>query len=74
MLLFSLKNSLIIYFWKIPLLVNQKLSFFVNSVRNQDVTEVITTEHGTKYVIIGTINTPKNKSVTILTVWIIGRI
>ncbi|MFN9674886.1 MAG: DUF6883 domain-containing protein [Microcystis sp.] len=40
-------------------------------VRNQDVTEVITTEHGTKYVIIGTINTPKNKSVTILTVWII---
>ena len=35
-------------------------------VRHQDVTEVITTEHGTQYVIIGTINTTKNKSVTIL--------
>ncbi len=34
-------------------------------VRNQDVTEVITTEHGTKYVIIGTINTPKNKSLQV---------
>ena len=36
-------------------------------VKNQDVTEVITTEHGTTYVIIGTINTHKNKSFTILT-------
>jgi len=40
-------------------------------VKNQEINEIITTEHGTKYVIIGTINTPKNTSVSILTVWII---
>ncbi|TRU84144.1 MAG: hypothetical protein EWV76_05750 [Microcystis novacekii Mn_MB_F_20050700_S1] len=49
-------------------LLEQELS---KIVKNQDITEVINTEHGTKYIIIGTINTPKNKSVAILTVWII---
>jgi len=38
---------------------------------SQEVTETVTTQHGIKYVIIGTINTPKSKQVNILTVWII---
>jgi hypothetical protein len=37
----------------------------------QDVTETITTVHGIKYVIVGTINSPSGKIVNILTVWII---
>lgn len=37
----------------------------------QEIREIITTKHGTKYVIIGEINTPKKKSASILTVWII---
>lgn len=37
----------------------------------EDVTETITTVHGIKYVIIGTINSPNGKIVNILTVWII---
>ena len=37
----------------------------------QDVTETITTVHGIKYGIVGTINSPNGKIVNILTVWII---
>ena len=36
-----------------------------------EVTEVMTNQHGNKYVIIGSIDTPCGKSVTVLTVWII---
>jgi hypothetical protein len=39
--------------------------------RNHEVIEVISTIHGTKYVMTGTINTPVNRPVNILTVWII---
>lgn len=39
--------------------------------RSQEVTETLSTAHGMKYVITGTINTPVGKTVTILTVWII---
>lgn len=39
--------------------------------RFQDVAEIITTVHGIKYVIVGTINSPSGKIVSILTVWII---
>ena len=38
--------------------------------RSQEVTEV-STVHGMKYVITGTINTPVGKTVSVLTVWII---
>ena len=37
----------------------------------QEVTETVTTQHGIKYVIVGTINIPRSKQVNILTVWII---
>ncbi|MFB2971704.1 DUF6883 domain-containing protein [Aerosakkonema sp. BLCC-F183] len=39
--------------------------------RFQEISETIATTHGTKYVIVGTINTPSGKAVSILTVWII---
>lgn len=39
--------------------------------RSQEVTETISTEHGSKYVMVGTINTPSGRTVNILTVWII---
>jgi len=34
---------------------------------SQEVTEIVTTQHGIKYVIIETISTPKSKQVNILT-------
>ena len=37
----------------------------------QEISEIITTRHGTKYVTIGSINTPKSRSVSLLIVWII---
>jgi len=37
----------------------------------QEVCESSSSSHGSKYVIVGPINTPVNKAVTILTVWII---
>ncbi|WP_038015561.1 DUF6883 domain-containing protein [Synechococcus sp. PCC 7335] len=43
----------------------------LNLTKTQGVHEVIETIHGTKYVIIGPIKTPSDKTVTILTVWII---
>jgi hypothetical protein len=43
----------------------------LNIARSQDVTETISTTHGMKYVITGTINTPIGRTVSILTVWII---
>jgi hypothetical protein len=39
--------------------------------RFQEINETITTTHGTKYTIVGTINTPSGKAVNVLTVWII---
>jgi hypothetical protein len=39
--------------------------------RTQEVIEVVSTVHGTKYVVTGTINTPMSRAVNILTVWII---
>jgi hypothetical protein len=39
--------------------------------RSQEVTETLSTAHGMKYVITGTINTPVGKTVSVLTVWII---
>ena len=44
---------------------------FLKLAHSQEVTEIVTTQHGIKYVIIGMINTPKSKPVNILTVWII---
>ena len=43
----------------------------LNLARTQAVYETIETVHGAKYVIIGPIETPVEKTVTILTVWII---
>jgi hypothetical protein len=43
----------------------------LNLARMGEVNETITTAHGAKYVIIGPIETPIGKTVTILTVWII---
>lgn len=43
----------------------------LNLAKTQPVNEVIETVYGTKYVIIGPIQTPVSKTVTILTVWII---
>ena len=40
-------------------------------VRSYDVAETLTTAHGTKYVIIGDLDTPCDRVVTILTVWIV---
>ena len=37
------------------------------------VREVVETEHGLKYVMVGSISTPVGRSVTILTVWIIDK-
>lgn len=39
--------------------------------RSQEVTETLSTVHGMKYVITGTINTPVGTTVNVLTVWII---
>lgn len=39
--------------------------------RSQTVGETLTTAHGVKYIITGTINTPVAKTVNVLTVWII---
>ncbi|MFB2977595.1 DUF6883 domain-containing protein [Microseira sp. BLCC-F43] len=39
--------------------------------RFQEINETITTTHGTKYTIVGTINTPSGKAVNVITVWII---
>lgn len=39
--------------------------------RKLPVNKVVKTEHGSKYVMIGSISTPVGQSVTILTVWII---
>lgn len=39
--------------------------------RSQEVTETLSTVHGIKYVITGTINAPVGKTVSVLTVWII---
>jgi hypothetical protein len=39
--------------------------------RSHEVAEIITNEHGNKYVIIGAIDTPNGKIVNVLTVWII---
>jgi hypothetical protein len=39
--------------------------------RSQNVTEFMVTRHGMKYVIVGTISTPVNRMVSVLTVWII---
>jgi hypothetical protein len=39
--------------------------------RSQSVTETTATVHGMKYVIIGTINAPVSRTVSVLTVWII---
>lgn len=39
--------------------------------RFQEVTETIVTVHGIKYVIVGTINCPVDRTVSVLTVWII---
>ena len=51
------------------------LTVFKNTLldlaRNQPVDEVVSSVYGTKYVIIGSIETPSSKVVTILTVWII---
>ncbi len=43
----------------------------LNLAKTQAVHEIIETVHGTKYVIIGSIETPLGKTVTILTVWIV---
>lgn len=43
----------------------------LNLAKTQAVYEIIETVHGLKYVIIGSINTPLGKSVTILSVWIV---
>ena len=39
--------------------------------QSYEVAESSSTSHGKKYVIIGPINTPRDRQVTILTVWII---
>lgn len=41
--------------------------------RTLPVNKVVKTEHGVKYVIIGSISTPVGQSATILTVWIIDK-
>lgn len=51
----------------VPLLKQE----FLNIALSQDITETIPSVHGIKYVIIGTINTPVCRTVSILTVWII---
>lgn len=43
----------------------------LNIVRTQDVVEVLTTGHGTKYVIDGEIKTPSERTLKLRTVWII---
>lgn len=43
----------------------------LNLARNQPVDKVVDSIYGTKYVIIGSIETPSSKVATILTVWII---
>ncbi|MEO0769871.1 MAG: DUF6883 domain-containing protein [Cyanobacteria bacterium J06649_4] len=42
-----------------------------NIARKEKVVEVVETEHGHKYVIIGSVTGPSGKSATILTVWMI---
>jgi hypothetical protein len=37
----------------------------------QEVMETVTTRHGIKYVMTGVINTPSNRAVSVLTVWIV---
>lgn len=39
--------------------------------RFHEVADMVSTIHGTKYAIAGTINTPINRPVSILTVWIV---
>ena len=41
--------------------------------REGDVADTFTSEHGTKYVITGVLNTPTGATVLLLTVWIIDR-
>ena len=43
----------------------------LNIARSYDVTETLKTIHGTKYVIVGDLHTPSDRTVTILTVWIV---
>ena len=43
----------------------------LNVARFQEVTETLVTVHGIKYVIVGTINCPVDRTVMVLTVWII---
>jgi hypothetical protein len=42
-------------------------------VRNENVVEEISSPHGTKYVIDGTLQTPIGKNISIRTVWIIDK-
>ena len=43
----------------------------LNLAQTQAIHETVETTHGVKYIIIGPIETPSGKPVTILTVWII---
>ena len=43
----------------------------LNIARFHDLTKILETIHGTKYVIVGDLHTPRNRVVTILTVWIV---
>ena len=51
-----------------PALLEREL---LDLAKTEEVCEVIETANGTKYVIVGSIKTPSNKTVTILTVWIV---
>ncbi len=44
----------------------------LNLARDREVTEIEPTEYGIKYKIVGTINTPVEKTISILTIWIIN--
>lgn len=41
--------------------------------KSQEVTDVVSSEFGTKYIVDGKINTPSNKSVVVRTIWIIEK-